>query len=469
MESLMRFLKHSFKQSLLIIAVLAALGLGTLGARAMYGASGQADSRAGTLDPSAPGRAAADLSTDGVIRNLQGYLANHGGDTVALSNLGIWYLQKARESGDPAWYGKADAVLKQSLARDGQNFRTLLGMGSLALARHQFREALGWGARAAELNPDNAAAQGISGDAHVELGEYPEAFAAFEKMADLRPDLSSYARISYARELKGDVTGAIKAMQSAVDAGAPDAEGTNWARAQLGTLYFEHGDYSAAKAAYQSALDVSPAYAYANAGMANVRAAEGDYAGARGIYAQVIKTLPLPQFVIALGDIETAGGRPNDAAQQYALAAIEEKLFAASGVDVDAELALFDADHGRDLPNSLERARAAYARRPSVGVADVLAWTLYQNGDYAAAQELSRSALRLGTQSALMYYHAGMIARALGDAAGSVEYLRKALALNPNFSLLYAANARQLTTSASPAVEIIGKQRAGIYASEHQR
>lgn len=446
----MWFVKLSFKHSLLVIAVLAALGLGTLGARALYSASGQADSRAGTLDPSAPGPAMANFSTAALIRNLQGYLQNHGSDSVALGNLGILYLQMVRESGDPAWYGRADTVLKQSIARDGQNFRALLGMGSLALARHQFREALDWGARAAALNPDNAAAQGISGDAHVELGEYPEAFAAFEKMADLRPDLSSYARISYARELKGDVAGAIKAMQSAVAAGAPGAEGTNWARAQLGTLYFEHGDYAAAKAAYRSALDVTPAYAYANAGMANVRAAEGDYAGARTLYAQLIKTLPLPQFVIALGDIETASGRPDAAAQQYALAAVEEQLFASSGVDVDAELALFDADHARDLPHSLERARAAYARRPSVGVADVLAWTLYQNGDYAAAQAMSHSALRLGTQNALMYYHAGMIARALGDAAGSAEHLRKALALNPNFSLLYAANARQLTLSTNP-------------------
>lgn len=438
------------KRILFIFAVVAALALGTLGARALYGATGQADRRAAELDPTAPGPARADFSTDVVIRNLQGYLQNHSGDGVALGNLGILYLQKARESGDPAWYGKADAVLNQSIGLDGQNFRTLLGIGSLALSRHQFREALSWGERAAALNPYNAAAQGIIGDAHIELGEYPEAFAAFDNMADLRPDLSSYARISYARELKGDVAGAIRAMQSAVDAGAPDAEGTNWARTQLGSLYFEHGDYAAAKAAYQAALNVSPAYAYANAGMANVRAAEGDIAGARSMYTQIVRTLPVPQFVIALGDIETASGRPGDAATQYALAAVEEKLFAASGVDVDAELALFDADHGRDLPQTLERARAAYTRRPSVGVADVLAWTLYQNGGYAEAQAISRSALRLGTQSALMYYHAGMIARALGDAGGSTEYLQKALALNPSFSLLYAANARTLVAHANP-------------------
>lgn len=438
------------KPILWICAALAALALGTLGARALYGATGQPDRRAAELDPTGHGPATVDFSTDAIIRNLQGYLQNHGADGLALSNLGILYLQKARESGDPAWYAKADAALKQSMTLDGSNFRALLGMGSLALSRHQFREALDWGERAAALIPDRAAAQGIIGDAHIELGEYPQAFAAFDTMSALRPDLNSYARVSYARELKGDVTGAIQAMQSAADAGVAGAEGTNWARAQLGTLYFEHGDYAAAKAAYQAVLDITPSYAYANAGMANVKAAEGDYAGATAIYTQVIATLPLPQFVIALGDIETAAGRPADAAAQYALAGVEEQLFAAGGVDVDAELALFDADHGRDLPRTLERARAAYARRPSVVVADVLAWTLYQSGDYAEAQAMSRTALRLGTQSALMYYHAGMIARALGDTAASAAYLHKALALNPSFSLLYAAGARQLALSANP-------------------
>ena len=54
-----------------------------------------------------------------------------------------------------------------------------------------------------------------------------------------------------------------------------------------------------------------------------------------------------------------------------------------------------------------------------------------------------REALRLGTQDAKLLYHAGMIARRARDRAAATEYLRRALALSPQFDLLQARTARQ--------------------------
>ncbi len=429
----------------LVIFILVAAAGGTLGARWVYDLTGQSSRVAAELDPTAPANLSpATFSTDTVINYLQGYLKTHPTDSVAYSNLGIWYLQKARETGDPAFYGKAEGVLNRSLEIDPKNFQALSGIGALALSRHQFRDALQWGKRAEPLNPDNAGIYGILGDAQIELGNYPEAFALFDRMVGLRPDLSSYARISYARELQGNRPGAIEAMQAAVDAGAPNSEAVNWARVQLGNLYFDQGEYARAEQAYHAALDSTPDYPYARAGLGTVRAAEGNYADAITLYTRAVNTMPLPQFVIALGDIYAAAGRPDDAARQYALVEVEEKLFAANGVDVDAELALFDADHDRDLPATLARARAAYERRPSVTVADIFAWTLCKNGDYPAAQQMMNQALRLGTRNALMYYHAGIIAYRLGNNQVAIDYLEKAVTLNPHFSILYADSARSL-------------------------
>jgi tetratricopeptide (TPR) repeat protein len=449
----------------LVLFILVAVVGGTLGARWVYDLTGQSSRPASELDPTAPANPSpATFSTDAIINHLQAYLKTHPADSVAYGNLGIWYLQKARETGDPAFYTKAEGVLTRALQIDPKNFQALSGLGALALSRHQFHDAFGWGQRAQPLNPDNAGIYGILGDAQIELGNYPEAFALFDRMVGLRPDLSSYARISYARELQGNRPGAIEAMQAAADAGAPNSEAVNWARVQLGNLYFDQGDYAEAEKAYQAALDSTPDYAYARAGLANVRAAKGDYAEAITLYTGAVNTMPLPQFVIALGDIYAAAGRPDEASRQYALVEVEEKLFAANGVDVDAEVAFFNADHDRNLPAALESARAAYERRPSITVADVLAWTLCKSGDYASAQQMMNQALHLGTRNALMYYHAGIIAYRLGNTQVARDYLDKALMLNPHFSILYADSAKKLLSSLgsqngpSGNLEMIGEE-----------
>ena len=104
----------------------------------------------------------------------------------------------------------------------------MLGLGSLALIRHQFAEALRYGHRAERLLPGSSRPYGVIGDALVELGRYDEAFAAFERMISLRPSLASYSRVAYARELVGDREGAVGAMELALGAAAGQPEPTAW-------------------------------------------------------------------------------------------------------------------------------------------------------------------------------------------------------------------------------------------------
>src|SRR5207247_2816773 len=131
---------------------------------------------------------------------------------------------------------------------------TLIGLGTLALARHQFHEAVDWGTRAIATNEDKAASYGVLADAYTELGRYDDAVATLQKMVDLRPDQTSYARVSYARELHGDLTGAIAAMRQAVDAAPAGSEATEWSRVQLGNLLFNTGDLNGAERAYRQSL-----------------------------------------------------------------------------------------------------------------------------------------------------------------------------------------------------------------------
>ena len=399
-------------------------------------------------NPAAPHAGIAlSFQTDAVIARDQARLRQKSDDWKAVDELAAVYLQKVREVGDPSYYGKAEALLQRALAHDGSDADATTSMGLLALARHQFAAGLAWGEKARTLDPSGARPFGIIGDAQVELGRYPDAVRTFQQMVDLRPDLSSYARVSYLRELYGDVNGAIVAMGQAVEAGGPVPENSAYTRVLLGNLYFNSGRLAEAEAQDKLALFDDPKYPYALAGLARVDAARGQVASAIALYRQAVDAYPLPDFVIGLGDVYTASGQTHKAKETYDLASAEQKLYQANGVDLDAELALFAADHGRDLPAALAAARRAMADRPSVRSADILAWTLYQLGDERAAEAASEQARRLGTQDAAIYFHSGMIEARLGQSSAAMADLRHALAINPSFSLLWAPVARQTLAS----------------------
>src|SRR5262249_5034892 len=206
---------------------------------------------------------------------LQERIRQNPNDTNAYAQLGLAQLQRVRETADPTLYGKAEAAFAEALKRDPQQFEALVGQGQLALARHHFADALRWGEQASAINPFSAHPYGIMGDARVELGQYEAAVAAIQKMVDTRPDLNSYSRVSYMRDLHGDTEGAITAMRQALEAGAPGSEAALWTEVQLGHLYFNRGDLATAEQIYADALRIRPDYVYALGGMARVRAAQG--------------------------------------------------------------------------------------------------------------------------------------------------------------------------------------------------
>ncbi|MGH2750956.1 MAG: tetratricopeptide repeat protein [Actinomycetota bacterium] len=383
----------------------------------------------------APTAAAGDL--DDAIASLQQRLRNEPEDARSLSTLGLAYLQKARISTDPSFYSKSEAVLSRSLEIDPSgNFEAMIGLGALDLARHDFAGALKWGRRARDFNPHNAQVRGILGDAYLELGRYDEAGDAFQDMIDLRPDLSSYARVSYARELRGDVPGAVTAMKLARSA-AGNATDEAWTHYQLGELFFNSGRYRKARAAYNHGAWLDPGSVLPRVGLARIAGARGEVGRAIRLLERVTRRQPFTEYVVLLGDLLGAAGRTTEAEAQYELAAAIAELYRSNGVNVDLEQSLFDADHGRP-GRALRVARAEYERRRSVHVADALAWALYANGDYEAAARYSNEALRLGTRSALFRFHAGMIAMKLGARAEAVGHLSAALEINPHFSFLHA-------------------------------
>ena len=382
-----------------------------------------------------PASGAGTLGT--VIASLEERLDAVPDDWEASAALGTAYVQQARITSDPSAYPLARAALRRSLAlQPNDNAGALVGLGSLAAARHDFADALRWGRRAVRAAPFDADAYGVLGDALLELGRYRAAFTSFQRMVDTRPDLASYARVSYALELRGNVAGAIDAMRAAFDVAAsrPDVA---WTAAQIGKLHFGAGRIGDARAWFRRARAADPDSMEAAAALALVAWASGDLPAAIAGYERLAARFPSPEHEATLGDLYAAAGDREAAAAQFDLVRAEARLFRANGVNTDLEIALFEADHAG--PGSARSAaRAEWTKRSSVHVADALAWALYANGRYREAAAASEQALRLGTRNALFLFHAGMIRLRLGDRGAAARFLREASEVNPFFSVRWS-------------------------------
>jgi tetratricopeptide (TPR) repeat protein len=379
--------------------------------------------------------------TDARIAELQADVRS--GRTDRAAALAAAYLQKVRETGDASFYTRADTLLRAELERHPDDQAALVQSASLAAGRHDFRAALAIARRAAlDRNGSPLAPLPIMVDALVELGRYGAAERTLQRLVDLKPNLTAYARVSYFRELTGDLDGAVDAMRRAVTAGGPALENVAYVQTLLGGLQLARGHLHAARRAYAAALAAMPDYAPAAAGRARLAAATGDLRGAISRWRRVVERLPLPEYVIALGETEQAAGERAAARRDFALVRAQQRLLAAAGVNTDVELAIFEADHGSQA-RGIALARAAWRAAPSIRSADALGWTLTRAGRPRAGLAWAHRALRLGSLDPALRYHAGLAALAAGRAAAGRRNLRIALAHGLATQPLHLARAEE--------------------------
>jgi len=390
----------------------------------------------------------ADRSTEARVASLQERLGTTPADPRLLTDLGAAYLARARETADPGFFARAGQVLDRSDGMAPNQPRTLIAQGLLALALHDFARALDLGRRAHDLQPEAADPLGVVVDAHVELGQYPEAAAAAQQMVDRRPSLASLSRVSYLRELNGDQAGAMTAMTQAVTAGSSSPDDLAYVRTLLGDLRLGEGDLDAADATYARALEDRPGYELAEVGRARVAAARGDLAAAAAILEPAVTRLPVASSVALLGDVYTALGREADGTAQYDLVRRIIQLERAGGVAVDLELARFEADHagdpGADPSATVQEARVALAQRPTIYAEDALGWALRQAGQAEEALAHALGAVRLGTRDAVLWWHLARVEADLGLADDARGHLTTAFSINPSLSVRDVPAARAL-------------------------
>ncbi len=402
--------------------------------------------------PSAAALPATSDTSETAIRFLENRVKGDPDDIVAQNRLGGFYLQLLRETGNVSYLNLATRAAQASLKSvpAEQNASGLELLAQAEFGAHEFAKAHDHASQLISIEPGKkgAFAYGLLGDALAELGEYEKAEEAYQQLQKLSGSgIYPWTRLARRDWLRGEVKNAeqlyTKALLAALEAVPPSRETTAWCRWQLSELAFATGDYEAAEKHAQDALTTYPDYYRALAALGKARAARNDLAGAIAQYEHVIRIIPEPAFVAALGDLYQLAGRDKDAAAQYALVEQTARLSAASGQLYNRQLALFYADHDLKPDEAYNLASKEYEARHDLYGADALAWTALKAGNISAAQQAVKAALRLGTRDARLLYHAGMIARAAGEKAAARDYLQRALALSPQFDPLQTAIARK--------------------------
>ena len=174
-----------------------------------------------------------------------------------------------------------------------------------------------------------------------------------------------------------------------------------------------------------------------------MRAAQGRYDEAIQYYQRAVNILPEPEFVAGLGDLYLVTDQHKQAEIQYATVETIGALAALDGQVYNRQLANFYSDHDVNVREALTLALAELETRPDIYAYDTAAWAYYKNGNYKEARAMIERAMSLGTQDARLYYHAGIIAYAFHQNEQARQYLEQALAINPYFSVLHSAEARE--------------------------
>jgi tetratricopeptide (TPR) repeat protein len=372
-------------------------------------------------------------------------LAANDHDFLSASNLGLLYEARARLSGDVADYGRAQAAAERSLGIVPGQLDVLAVHARLALATHDFARALSEASALDRKAPDQPAILAIMGDARLELGDVDGAANLYARVQALAPGPAVTARQARVTFLRGDPAGAVQqaaAAHAAANAAGSEGPGLSWYAYLAGTMQLGAGNPEVASAWFDKALAAWPQSFLALAGKARAAAALGNAEAAIEGYRAAIRVAPQPDALTALGDLLALRGDARAAQEQYDTVLAIAQLQGAEGLVFNRHLVLFYVNHGRDPGTALELADTELAERKDIYGYDAEAWALLANGRAADADAAMRKALALGTRDAMLLYHAGEIALAVGDAPRGRDLLEQALAIRGALDPLAASKAQ---------------------------
>jgi tetratricopeptide (TPR) repeat protein len=383
---------------------------------ARQSAAAAVESPAPALPSSMPGTSRAELTS--TVSQMTERLGAEPANASAVVSLANALIRLQRVNNDGRAVILAEEHLRTFLSKNPNHYDARRMLAAVLLSQHRFGDAIAEANKAMAIDSRDAWNYGAAGDGYMELGDYPRAFEAFDRMGQLQPGPPAYARTSYALEIKGDLDGALEYMRRAADGTSPnDAESQAWHYVQVGELLVQLGRGAEARREFERADATFPGHPMAIAGLARVKMIDGDLAGARLMLQTQLAKTPTPDLAIAVGELSEAVGEQVRADQYYQMAEHIERGAWGNGLKQPQVLARLLAERPGRAAEAVDLAEEAARGRADIATMDTLAWAYFKNGQLPEAQKASTQALRTGTRNARILCHAAEITSPRGPGA----------------------------------------------------
>ena len=333
-----------------------------------------------------------------------------------LVRLGVLYLARSRETGDPRDAILAEAVARRSMRnRARHNEAAAQVLASSLLAQHRFNEALHLATIARDAEPESSTLQAAVGEIQMELGQYDSARVSFSKVHAPLGELVLSPRLARWAEIQGNTEGARRLLHAALatarrQSDMPRAQ-LAWYWMRVGDVELRAGNMSAADSAYRSGLAVNPDDYRLLSAMSRSMAMQKRWRSAIAFGERAIGVSLDPATLGTLSDAYAALG---DSAKSVEYARVLDVVVGKQPGAYHRAWSLWMLDHDRNIPHVARKIREEMRTRQDVYAYDLLAWSLHRQGRDLEADKAMKVALRLGTRDALLEHHSAAIRSALG-------------------------------------------------------
>jgi tetratricopeptide (TPR) repeat protein len=352
---------------------------------------------------------------------------------MALGQLALFYMRRARATGDYQDVLRSEGAARKSLGNRGaHNTRARQALAASLLSEHRFGDALGVAQDLAGRDASSAAFRASVGEIQMELGHYDDARASFASVAGNTSDLSVAPRLARWLELEGHPDSAYRLMNASllavVDRRDVPAEQKAWFWLRLGDLQLRRGRIGEAAIDYQNGLAAHPDDYRLLTATAKLEGARHEWRKAIDFGERAVAVSFDPATLGVMSDAWAALG---DSAKANEYAHAMEIAVSKQATAYHREWSLFLLNHGLRVPEVLAKTQEELRTRQDIYGYDALAWALHASGRDGEARDAMRHALALGTQDAMLFYHAAIIDRALGKRDMAAAALERARTLNP--------------------------------------